>query len=85
MTDFVPRPDRALQGLANSQRSLEDLKQILLQDFADDDIRISLVELAIAQLKISRYCLDGDRAPLMHPTVSLQTALNELGVKFDGN
>ncbi|HBC42044.1 MAG TPA: hypothetical protein DCZ88_09150 [Pseudanabaena sp.] len=85
MNDFTPQPDRALKGLANSQRSLEDLKQILLQDFSDDDIRVSLVEIAIAELKVSRYFLDGDRAPLMHPTVSLQTALNELGVKFDGN
>lgn len=73
MNDFVPQPDRALKGLANGLRSLEDLKQILLQDFSDDDIRLSLVELAIAELKVSRYCLDGDRAPL-----------NNLGVKFDG-
>lgn len=85
MNDFVPQPDRALQGLANGLRSLEDLKQVLLQDFSDDDIRISLVELAIAQLKISRYFLDGDRAPLMPPAISLQTALNDLGVKFNGN
>lgn len=84
MNDFVPQPDRALQGLANGLRSLEDLKQVLLSDLSDDDIRLSLVDLTIAELKVSRYCLDGDRAPLMPPSISLQTALNDLGVTFNG-
>ncbi len=85
MNDFVPRPDLAAASASNALRSLEDLKQVLLSDFSPDDIRLSLLELAIAELKVSRYCLDGDRAPLMPPSISLQTALNDLGVKFDGN
>lgn len=84
MTDFVPRPDRAATHASNALRSLQDLKQILLASFPQDDIRVSLVDLAIAELKVSRYCLDGDRAPLLPPSISLQTALNDLGVKVNG-
>jgi hypothetical protein len=84
MTDFAPRPDRSAIHAANALRSLEDLKQLLLQDFADDDIRLSLLELAIVEIKVSQYHLDGNPAPLMPPSISLQTALSDLGVKVNG-
>jgi hypothetical protein len=83
MTDFAPRPDRAATHASNALRSLEDLKE-LLADLPPDDIRLSLLELAIAEIKVSRYHSDGNPAPLMPPTVSLQTALSDLGVKFNG-
>jgi hypothetical protein len=60
MTDFTPNPDRAATHASNALRSLEDLKQILLADYARDDIKISLLELAIAELKASRYYCNGE-------------------------
>jgi hypothetical protein len=85
MTDFAPRPNRAAIHAANALRSLEDLKQILLADLPADDIKISLLEIAIAEIKLSQYHCDGNAAPLMPPSISLQTALNELGVSTNGN
>ena len=82
MTDFAPRPDRAAIHAANALRSLQDLKD--LADFPADDIRLSLLELAIAEIKVSQYHLDGNPAPLMPSRISMQTALADLGVKFNG-
>jgi hypothetical protein len=84
MTDFAPRPDRAATHASNALRSLEDLKQILLQELPADDIKLSLLELAIAEIKVSRYQCDGERAPLLPPSISLQTALSNLGVSTNG-
>lgn len=85
MTDFAPRPDRAATHASNALRSLEELKQLLLSELPANDIRLSLLELAIAETKVSQYYCDGNPDPLMSPTVSIQTALSDLGVKFNGN
>ena len=82
MPDFTPRPTRAATHASNALRSLQDLKD--LADFPADDIRLSLLELAIAEIKVSRYQCDGERAPLLPPSISLQTALSNLGVSTNG-